>query len=274
MDTIPIPDYEEVPLEEVAPGVTGLRVLFVNVYALTSSLGGWVLIDSGLPYSAGRIRKWAENNFGQHTRPRSIIQTHGHFDHTGALKELAEDWNVPVYAHTAEMPFLTGQTSYPPPDPSVGGGLMSWISPLYPRGPVDLTGRITQLNAGGEIPDLPGWQWIHTPGHTAGHVSFFRPSDRVLLVGDAFCTTDQTSFLSVASQKPELSGPPAYYTPDWDQARASVEKLAALRPVFLAPGHGLPMAGNEVDSALQTLARNFDRIARPENVKGAPGHSA
>jgi glyoxylase-like metal-dependent hydrolase (beta-lactamase superfamily II) len=94
----------------------------------------------------------------------------------------------------------------------------------------------------------------------------FRPEDRVLLVGDAFCTTDQKSFLSVAQQKPELNGPPPYYTPDWDQARASVEKLAALRPAVLAPGHGLPMAGAEVEGALQTLARDFDRIAKPEMV--------
>jgi glyoxylase-like metal-dependent hydrolase (beta-lactamase superfamily II) len=71
------------------------------------------------------------------------------------------------------------------------------------------------------------------------------------------------------TQKPELHGPPPYYTPDWDQARDSVEKLAALRPAVLAPGHGMPMAGDEVASALDMLAADFDRIARPEKYRKA-----
>ena len=265
MDKIKLPEYDEVPLSDVAKGVTGLRILFVNVYAVTSSMGGWVLVDSGIPYSAGRIRNWAEASFQNRVRPDAIVQTHGHFDHTGALKELADEWDVPIYAHSAETPFLTGKSSYPPPNPSVGGGLMSLMSPLFPRGPVDVSSHLRALPAGGAISELPGW-WLHTPGHRAGHISLFRPEDRVLLVGDAFCTTDQKSFLSVAQQKPELNGPPPYYTPDWDQARASVEKLAALRPTVLAPGHGLPMAGPEVESALRTLARDFDRIAKPDLV--------
>ena len=140
---------------------------------------------------------------------------------------------------------------------------MALMSPLFPRDPIDVSERLETLESDGTIPDLPGWKWIHTPGHTVGHVSLFRESDRVLLPGDAFCTTDQRSFLAVASQRPELHGPPEYYTPDWDQAKLSVEKLAALRPAVLAPGHGLPMAGAEVEQALQTLAVNFDRIARP-----------
>ncbi len=90
-----------------------------------------------------------------------------------------------------------------------------------------------------------------------------------LLVGDAFCTTDSQSLFAVAEQRPELHGPPAYYTPDWDQARASVEKLAALRPTVLAPGHGLPMAGDDVEHSLQKLAANFDRLARPNATRRA-----
>jgi glyoxylase-like metal-dependent hydrolase (beta-lactamase superfamily II) len=92
----------------------------------------------------------------------------------------------------------------------------------------------------------------------------FREVDRTLIVGDAFCTTRQESFFAVASQKPELHGPPAYFTTDWDAARDSVRRLAALRPDVIAPGHGQPMAGAETTAALRELAERFDELAVPE----------
>jgi glyoxylase-like metal-dependent hydrolase (beta-lactamase superfamily II) len=113
------------------------------------------------------------------------------------------------------------------------------------------------------VPGMPGWQCVFTPGHTVGHCSFFRSPDRTLIVGDAFCTTDQQSFMAVARQKPELHGPPAYYTPDWTSARESVERLAALQPRILAPGHGLPMSGGDLPARIATLAAHFDEIAIP-----------
>ena len=265
MEKLPLPDYDEVPLERIAAGVTGLRILFVNVFGLSTNGGGWVLVDTGIPYSAGRIQRWASKEFG--VPPKFIFLSHGHFDHIGAVKDLAAEWNVPVYAHPAEAPFLTGERAYPPPNPKVGGGLMAFMSPLYPRDPIDIRDRLQMLDADGTIPGLPEWRWIHTPGHTVGHVSLFREADRILLPADAFCTTDQRSFLAVASQRPELHGPPEYYTPDWDQAKLSVQKLAALRPALVAPGHGLPMAGVEVQEALETLAQDFDRIARPQEME-------
>jgi glyoxylase-like metal-dependent hydrolase (beta-lactamase superfamily II) len=150
-----------------------------------------------------------------------------------------------------------------PPDPSVGGGLMARMASLYPRGPIDLGSRVRPLPDDGIIPSLPRWRVIHTPGHTAGHVSLFRDSDRVLIAGDAFCTTKQESFFKVALQTPELHGPPAYFTTDWDAARDSVRRLAQLQPATVVPGHGRPMAGPSVASALQQLAERFDVIARP-----------
>jgi glyoxylase-like metal-dependent hydrolase (beta-lactamase superfamily II) len=265
MDAIPIPDKDVVALEKVADGLAGLRIMFVNVFAVAVSEGEWALIDAGLYFSADRIRHWAASHFGKNTRPNSIVLTHGHFDHVGALKELADGWDVPVYVHPEEMAYVTGKESYPPPDATVGGGLMAAMSPFYPRGPIDVSHRARPLPADGSIPTMPGWHAIHTPGHTRGHVSLFREDDRTLLVGDAFCTTKTESLLaSVATQKPELHGPPAYYTPDWISARLSVQKLADLEPLTLAPGHGRPIAGAETPALLRKLADDFERIAEPE----------
>ena len=263
MDRIPLSADEVVPLTAVAPGVVGLRILFVNVFAV-GDRHDWTLIDGGLYGSAGRIRRWAEERFGE-TPPAAIVLTHAHFDHVGALDALLEHWPVPVLAHEDEMPYVTGRRAYPPPDPSVGGGLMARSAALYPREPIDLGARVQALPPDGSIPTLPGWRWIHTSGHTAGHVALFREADRTLLPGDAFCTTKQESFLAVATQKPELHGPPSYFTTDWDAARASVERLAALAPGFVGPGHGQPISGAAVAGQLRDLAARFDELARPEH---------
>ncbi|HKH71920.1 MAG TPA: MBL fold metallo-hydrolase [Vicinamibacterales bacterium] len=260
---IEVPDELTVPLEAIAPGVVGLRVLFANVFALSSETG-WMLIDAGLNGSAAWIRRWASKHFGD-TPPQAIVLTHAHFDHVGAIDDLLESWSVPVYAHRDELPYLTGERSYPPPDPSVGGGLMARMAAMYPRGPINLGTRVRELPGEGVIPALLGWRWIHTSGHTAGHVSLFRDADHTLLVGDAFCTTKQESFLAVATQRPELHGPPSYFTTDWNAARDSVRRLAALQPVVIAPGHGQPMAGQDALRALIRLADDFDEVARPEH---------
>src|SRR4051812_44759756 len=267
MDAIPLPSYEIAPLDDVASGVKGLRVLFVNIYAVQSGSGRWTLIDTALPMSAGKIKSWAENLFGKGTKPEAIVLTHGHFDHVGAIETLVQDWDVPVYAHRNELSYLTGQAKYPPPDPGVGGGLMAVISPLYPRTSANLSGRVLALPEDGSVPPLPGWKYLHTPGHAPGHISLYRGEDKLLLPGDAFCTTKQESFLAVAKQKPELHGPPSYYTPDWDSARFSVQQLADLRPQTIAPGHGLPIAGDLVAEQLRRLATDFDHYALPHHGK-------
>lgn len=78
-------------------------------------------------------------------------------------------------------------------------------------------------------------------------------------------TTKQESLLAAMTYRPELHGPPAYFTTDWDAARESVRRLAALQPAAVGTGHGRPLAGAEVSEALDVLARDFDSIARPEH---------
>jgi glyoxylase-like metal-dependent hydrolase (beta-lactamase superfamily II) len=236
-----------------------LRTAFVNVYFIRSAGNGWVLVDAGLPGYADTIRRRAERLFGK-TRPAAILLTHGHFDHIGALRDLAEAWGVPVYAHPLEMPYLTGRSPYPPPDPWVGGGLMPLMSPLFPRGPIDLGRRVSELPVDGSVPGLPGWRWVHTPGHTHGHVSFFWPAERLLIAGDAVVTTRQEALTYVMRQKPGVWRPPAYYTSDWDLARESVRRLAALQPEVLATGHGPVLCGDAMRRGLVDLATNFNRV--------------
>jgi glyoxylase-like metal-dependent hydrolase (beta-lactamase superfamily II) len=262
------PSVERGGVHEIAPDLAYERLLIVNVvYHGAPGAGGgrWVLIDTGIPGSTRAIEGAAADRFGEGARPAAIVMTHGHFDHVGALKRLAERWEVPVYAHPLELPYLDGRTSYPPPDPSVGGGLMSALSRYYPRGPVDVRPWLHALPEDGAVPGMPGWRWIHTPGHTPGHVSLWRESDRTMIVGDAFITTKQESAYAVATQRPELHGPPMYYTPDWPRARTSVERLAALEPELVVTGHGPAMRGAEMREALHTLAREFDRVAVPEH---------
>lgn len=144
---------------------------------------------------------------------------------------------------------------------------MARMSTLYPRGPIDLDGILRPLPADGTLAELPEWRWVHTPGHTDGHVSLYRPGDRALIVGDAFCTTQAESFMASMTQRPELHGPPAYFTTDWDAARASVRKLASLDPSVVAPGHGRPMTGPQMSEALQELAARFEELAEPDRAR-------
>jgi glyoxylase-like metal-dependent hydrolase (beta-lactamase superfamily II) len=141
--------------------------------------------------------------------------------------------------------------------------MMTTSSPLYPRGPIDVSDRLRQLPIDGSVPGLTDWRWIATPGHSPGHVSFFRESDRPLVAGDAVITTKQESALAVIEQRPEVHGPPAYFTPDWQTAAESARDCAALEPETLATGHGRPLRGASMRTALHQLADEFEQRAVP-----------
>src|SRR3712207_2334926 len=110
-------------ITRIAPDVGWLPISFVNVYFVGRPGGSWVLVDAGLPGTAQQILAAAAARYGSGSRPEAIILTHGHFDHAGAARRLADDWNVPIYAHELEHPYLTGRSSYPPPDPTIGGAI-------------------------------------------------------------------------------------------------------------------------------------------------------
>lgn len=251
---------------EIAPDLAYRRLGIVNVVFWGPPRAGdreWVLIDTGLIGTKGFIRSAAAERFGRDSRPAAIVMTHGHFDHVGALEDLAEEWDAPVYAHPLEHPYLNGQAAYPPGDPSVGGGAMAALARFYPRKPVDVGSRLRALPEDGSVPVMPGWRWVHTPGHSVGHVSLWRERDRSMIVGDTFVTTGQESAYAVAVQRAEMHGPPMYFTVEWDKARESVARLAALEPELVITGHGEPMHGAEMRTALHRLADEFDSIAIP-----------
>lgn len=250
----------------VTDDLWSVRTLIVNVCFVGAGKNGeWVLIDTGIgPFTNALIQE-AEQRF--HRPPVCIILTHGHFDHVGSVLELADRWKVPVYAHAAELPYLTGKQDYPPADPSVGGGIMAGVSPLYPHQAIDLGERVNTLPADGHVPGLPEWRWIATPGHSPGHISLYRERDGCLIAGDAFITVKQESVLAVLSQKIELHGPPMYFTTDWEEARESVQALAALSPKTAVTGHGQPISGEELRLGLQRLADHFDEVAVPQKGK-------
>jgi glyoxylase-like metal-dependent hydrolase (beta-lactamase superfamily II) len=240
--------------ELIAAQVVRVPTGIANCYIL-GTRERWVLIDAGTQGNAKNIREAVNEHIGPDVAPAAIVLTHGHFDHAGSARELAEEWDVEIYAHRLEIPFLDGTSKYPPPDPTVGG-FMSQVVRFLPNKKMNVGPNLNELSPG-RLPWLPEWEIIETPGHSPGHVSFFRSEDSTLIAGDAFCTVDQNSMTDTLAQRQKVSIPPPYYTCDWQSAERSVKKLAELGPKVLAAGHGIPMRGAQAATQLRTLANNF-----------------
>jgi glyoxylase-like metal-dependent hydrolase (beta-lactamase superfamily II) len=253
-------------MKEIAPGIAWVATNFVNAYLIGEPGGPWALIDTGLPGFAWKIRAAAAERFGASSRPEAIFLTHGHFDHSGNASQLADEWGVPVYAHRLEMPYLTGRSDYPPPDPTVGG-CIAQLSRVLPHGGRDLGGRLRILPAdpgdedgspdSGPVPGLDGWRWLSTPGHSPGHVLFGRETDRVLIAGDAIATYDMDSYVSMVTKRQELAPAGSPFICDWALAARSVAMIAELEPQLLACGHGTPMGGESLPTALKAFAEHY-----------------
>lgn len=254
---------------EVAPDVYCYTNQIVNLFFIgdPNVSNDYILVDAGMPRSANKILHEAENRFGPDHNLKAIILTHGHFDHVGSIVDILEKYPVPVYAHPLEFSYLKGITDYPQPDSSVEGGMVAKISKAFPAEAIDISAHLKELPADGSVPGMPGWQWIHTPGHSEGHVSLFRKVGKLLIAGDAFVTVKQDSLYKVLTQKKEVCGPPVYLTTDWRAAWESVVKLTDLQPSIAVTGHGKPIYGSALAEGLVDLAKNFQEKAVPSHGK-------
>ena len=246
-------------MDTLAAGVTQLRIQrFVNVYFVeTGTPGEWVLIDTGLPGSAKTIIAAANKLFYPGSRPEAILLTHGHLDHVGSARELADHWRVSVIAHPLEIPYLTGKALFPPRDPTVGGSL-AFMSRFFPAQLPNLEERVQALEvADTGAPFLMAWRWLHVPGHAPGQLAFFRAADRVLIGADAFATCHHDSVPAILLGKPEISRAGTPFNYDWEASRKSVQTLATLEPRAIGCGHGPVIIGPEAAAGLRQLADNY-----------------
>lgn len=262
--------------KEIAPGVycveVGKGIMRSNVYFVRSG-SSWALIDTASANCDRVIQEAAESLFGANTPPAAILLTHDHPDHAGSTLPLARRWGCVVYVHPDELPLVTMDSStYLSTVKKYANPLDTWVIlpllRLMPRRRESMLSEssfkdvVRAFDPDTGVPGLPDWEYIPTPGHTPGHVAFFRPGDRVLIAGDAVLAVNLNSlwgFLlwGIRRNKQRLSGPPWYSTWSWRAAKESVAPLARLEPRVLACGHGLPMSGSGTAPELRAFADHF-----------------
>ena len=210
-------------MKEVADGVWRVDefppVPLINVY-----LAGDVLIDAGRNWDKGRILRQTGD------RELSLLAlTHAHPDHQGSAHEICLERELPLACHANDLDRMEGRVPVRASD--------ARLARLYERlwaGPPHKVDRVLH-----EGDDVGGFRVVHAPGHCPGQVIFWRESDRVAICGD---TLRNISFLTLRPKLDELS---ADLTPDVNEARRSIRKLADLEPEVTLPGHGPPVRGSK-----------------------------
>ncbi len=111
---------------------------------------------------AARIRK-------EGCKAVAILLTHGHFDHAGGAKELADEFGIKIYAYEGEKETLEDAQKN-----------VSWM-----MGKEEIYHADIFLRDGQET-DLAGFhiRVLHTPGHTKGGCCYYLPYENVVFSGD------------------------------------------------------------------------------------------
>jgi glyoxylase-like metal-dependent hydrolase (beta-lactamase superfamily II) len=207
-------------MRELAPGLFQLRGFppnGINVYLM-----GDVLVDAATRRAGRRILR--------QLRGRTVAAhalTHAHPDHQGASREVCTTLGIPFWvgerdAEAAEDPRIIEQRQADVRINKLANRF--WTGPGHP---VD-----RRLAEGDEV---AGFTVLEVPGHSEGHVAFWRESDRVLVLGDVLNNMD------VMTGLPGLREPKWFFTPDPERNRESIRKLAALEPALACFGHGAPL---------------------------------
>lgn len=222
--------------------------------------GNWVMVDAGAPGSGQEIISASKHRFGSDNKPSAILLTHGHAEHVGGIREMLQEWEVPVYAHPLEIPFLSGEKDYAEPDPSANGEQKPQISFTYPFPGSEVENYLLPLPNDHTVPCLNDWIWVSSAGHSPGHVSYYRSKDRTLISGDAFTSIRQDNSYRLLNQEIEKETLLPFANTDWRAALDSVKNLELLHPSLVVPGRGHPAIGREFTTGIRLLVNEFDRI--------------
>jgi glyoxylase-like metal-dependent hydrolase (beta-lactamase superfamily II) len=206
-------------VKQLADGLYQLRGFPPN--AINIYLMGDVIVDAGSRHAPRRILRQVRGH-----DVKALALTHTHPDHQGGAREVCRALGIPYWVGEGDVPTAeSGDLISPQPDhpmPRLSARLLGG-----PGHPVDRA-----LREGDEV---AGFTVLDVPGHSAGHVAFWRESDRALVLGDVVNNMD------VRTGIPGLHEPPDFFTPDPVRNRQSARKLAALEPALMCFGHGAPL---------------------------------
>jgi glyoxylase-like metal-dependent hydrolase (beta-lactamase superfamily II) len=193
----------------------GLLPHLINAYLIRSPKGD-VLVDAGTRWTAGRTVRLL------HGRKLALVAlTHVHPDHQGAAAAVCKRHGVPLACHAEDVATMEGSGPMRPDNFIVRVGHRLLSGPAHP---------VAIRWEGGET--VGEWEVIHAPGHTPGHVVFFRRRDRVVLSGDLLRNT------ALRRGGCKLIEPPHFFSVDPLLNRTSLRLLAELQPSLVCPGHG------------------------------------